>query len=117
MLENVEVLAADQKLERLEAGKPQPVTVITLLVNPEDAQKLTLAASGGRVQLVLRNPIDTDKQRPAMVSRTTLYHLPVTPAVSELPKIKRTSMPPVLPTTKASVVETIKGDKRDTTRF
>jgi pilus assembly protein CpaB len=120
VLENVEVLAADQKLERQETGKPQPVAVITLLVSPEDAQKLTLAASGGHVQLVLRNPIDTDKQKPASVSQAALYHLPVAtvaPVAPELHKVKRAGVPTVLPKIEASAVETIKGDKRDITRF
>lgn len=116
-LENIEVLAADQKLERQDGGKPQPVAVITLLVTPEDAEKLTLAASGGHVQLALRNPIDTDKQKPTAASHAMLYHIPVAPAAPELSRTKRTSVPVALPKVQASTVETIKGDKRDITRF
>src|SRR5262249_59085664 len=59
VLENIAVLAAGQKLERNAAGEPQSVPVITLLVSPEDAQKLTLASQEGRIQLALRNPLDT----------------------------------------------------------
>jgi pilus assembly protein CpaB len=33
--------------------------VITLLVSPDDAQRLTLASSEGHIQLSLRNPLDT----------------------------------------------------------
>jgi len=121
ILENVEVLAADQKLERQETGKAQSVTVITLLVNPADAQKLTLAASGGRVQLVLRNPADTEMQKPSIVSQATLYQLPIKPVAPAAPelrsKVKRASVPVVTPKIEASVVEIIKGDKRDVTRF
>ena len=35
-----------------------PVNVVTLLVNPEEAERLTLAASEGKIQLALRNPLD-----------------------------------------------------------
>src|SRR5438309_6407939 len=44
VLENVEVLAAGQKLQRSPEGQPQMVPVITLLVSPDDAQKLTMAS-------------------------------------------------------------------------
>ncbi len=117
ILENVEVLAADQKLERQDSGKPQAVTVITLLVNPEDAQKLALAASGGRVQLVLRNPLDTRKQSPPVVSHAALYHLaaPVAPQVRA--GGKRSSAPPEVRKAETTSMEVIKGDKRDVTRF
>jgi len=59
VLENVAVIAAGQKLERNAAGEPQSTPVITLLVSPDDAQKLTLASSQGHIQLALRNPVDT----------------------------------------------------------
>jgi len=117
ILENVEVLAADQKLERQETGKPQPVTVITLLVSPGDAQKLALAASGGRVQLALRNPIDTEKQKPALVSQASLYNLSPPPIPELRSKVTRVRVPVVLPKVEAFAVETIKGNKRDITRF
>jgi len=58
VLENVAVIATGQRLERNFAGEPQSVSVITLLVCPEDAEKLTLASSKGRIQLTLRNPLD-----------------------------------------------------------
>src|SRR5579864_7470914 len=62
VLENVEVLAAGQKQQRSSQGEPQSVPVITLLVSPEDAQKLTMASNEGRIQLALRNPLDTSEE-------------------------------------------------------
>ncbi len=47
ILENIRVLAAGQKFEEDRAGKPQTVPVITLLVSPEDANKLARASSQG----------------------------------------------------------------------
>lgn len=59
ILQNVQTLAAGQQIQRDKDGKPQTVTVITLLVTPEQAEKLTLAANQGRIQLALRNTMDT----------------------------------------------------------
>jgi pilus assembly protein CpaB len=58
ILQNVTTLAAGQTIQRDAEGKPQTVTVITLLVDPEQAEKLTLAATEGRIQLALRNTLD-----------------------------------------------------------
>jgi pilus assembly protein CpaB len=58
ILQNAQVLAAGQTVERDVEGKPYTVSVITLLVTPNDAEKLTLAASEGRIQLALRSMLD-----------------------------------------------------------
>ena len=60
ILQNIEVLTAGQVIERDTDGEPQTVPVVTLLVTPEDAEKLTLATSKGRIQLALRNTLDMD---------------------------------------------------------
>jgi pilus assembly protein CpaB len=61
VLSNVQVLAAGTKLEQdAEQGKPVSVTVVTLLVTPEESEKLTLGATEGKIQLALRNPLDKD---------------------------------------------------------
>ncbi len=60
VLQNVLVLAAGETIQTDAEGKPQSVTVITLLVTPEDAEKLTLAATEGQIQLALRNTLDQD---------------------------------------------------------
>ena len=73
VLENVAVIATGQKLERNTAGEPQVTPVITLLVSPDDAQKLTLATTQGKIQLALRNPLDTKQQELASVSTGSLY--------------------------------------------
>src|SRR6266496_6334383 len=73
VLTNVQVLAAGTKIERdTERNKPQPVTVVTLLVDPDEAERLTLASTEGKIQLALRNPLDktmplTHGVRPAAV--------------------------------------------------
>lgn len=60
ILQNVQAVAAGQEIQRDEDGTPMTVTVITLLVTPDDAERLVLAASQGRIQMALRNTLDVD---------------------------------------------------------
>src|SRR5271167_2644896 len=73
VLENVAVIATDRRLERNSAGEAQSATVVTLLVSPDDAQRLTLASSQGHIQLALRNPLDTKQEDVAAVKSNSLY--------------------------------------------
>ena len=59
ILSNVQVLTAGTRMEQdQEKGKPMQVTVVTLLVNPEQSERLSLASTEGKIQLALRNPMD-----------------------------------------------------------
>jgi pilus assembly protein CpaB len=115
ILTDVQVLAAGTKIETSDRDKPMPVSVVTLLVNPDEAERLTLAASEGKIQLALRNPLDrtapvTRGVRPAVLLGTE-------PAVRVVPSRRAAAtatvatappMPEIPPTT----VEIIRGDKR-----
>lgn len=59
VLQNIEVLSAGTDIQKDAEGKPQQVQVVNLLVTPEQAQVLALASNETRIQLVLRNPLDT----------------------------------------------------------
>lgn len=59
IMQNVKTLAAGQTIQQDQEGKPLAVPVITLLVTPEQAETLILATSQGRIQLALRNRLDT----------------------------------------------------------
>ncbi len=59
LLQNLEVLSAGTDIQKDAEGKAKPVQVVNLLVTPEDAEVLSLASSQTRIQLVLRNPLDT----------------------------------------------------------
>jgi|SRR5579862_970630 len=59
VLQDVEVLTAGQTIEPDPQGKPQQVDVVTLLLTPEDSQKIQLATNQGLIQFVLRNGTDT----------------------------------------------------------
>ncbi len=119
VLENVEVLAAGQKLQRSAQGEPQSVPVITLLVSPEDAQKLTMASNEGRIQLALRNPLDTSEENLAVLRDSSLYRMGG-PAPDPRPartRVRRVAAAKPAPAPSMYVVEMIKGDKRDTAKF
>jgi pilus assembly protein CpaB len=113
VLSNVEVLTAGTRLEQdTTDGKPMQVTVVTLLVTPDQSERLTLASTEGKIQLALRNPLDREtpdtpgirpgvllglaQARPAPVRRV----VPTTPGAPP---------PPIPPPS----IEIIRGDKRD----
>jgi pilus assembly protein CpaB len=58
ILQNIEVLSAGQNFQRDAEGKPVSVQVVNLLVNPDQAEILSLASNETKIQLILRNPID-----------------------------------------------------------
>ena len=60
ILQNVKVLAVGKELEVNERNRNQasPATVATLLVNPEESEKLALSATEGRLMLTLRSWTD-----------------------------------------------------------
>ena len=60
LLQNIEVLSAGTDIQKDEQGKPQQVHVVNLLVTPEQAEQLSLASNETHIQLVLRNPLDTE---------------------------------------------------------
>jgi pilus assembly protein CpaB len=58
VLENVSVLATGKLMVPDPSGKPTEVSVVTLLVTPDDARKVALAQQKGVVHLALRNSAD-----------------------------------------------------------
>jgi len=72
LLQNIEVLSAAQNIQKDAEGKPISVPVVNLLVTPEQAEILSLASNETRIQLVLRNPLDTATTK---TPGTTVSHL------------------------------------------
>lgn len=60
ILQNVTAVGAGTELRRAEDGTPMKVTVVTVLVTPEDAETLVLASTQGRIQMALRNMLDLE---------------------------------------------------------
>jgi pilus assembly protein CpaB len=113
VLQNVAVIAAGHTLERTSTGEPQNTPVITLLVSPDDAQRLTLASSEGRIQLVLRNPLDTRQDELAASSAKGLYKgipVPAKPVVAARPVKKKVEPAPHTPSVFS--IEVYQGDKK-----
>jgi pilus assembly protein CpaB len=73
LLQNIAVLSAGTDIQKDAEGKPQQVQVVNLLVSPEQAQLLSLAGNETRIQLVLRNPLDTAVEKPPMASMAQLF--------------------------------------------
>ena len=113
VLTNVEVLGSGTKIERdTEQGKPIAVSVVTLLVDPAQAEKLTLASTEGKIQLALRNPLDpaappTPGIRPAALLGYVAAR-PVARLASAAPRPLALAPAPAPPPT----IEIIRGDKR-----
>jgi pilus assembly protein CpaB len=119
VLENVKVLAAGQQIQQDAEGKPHTVPVVTLLVTPADADKLTMAATQGRIQLALRNTIDTQKVNPPPVLEAELFSAGgLMPAAQKTGRPAGRSAPRVAPHEPPPFeVEIINGDKREVKTF
>jgi len=86
VLQNIEVLSAGTDIQKDAEGKPQQVQVVNLLVTPEQAQVLALASNETRIQLVLRNPLDTKVAPVQGTAMTNLFVDQNTPATAK-PKL------------------------------
>ena len=125
ILTNVQVLAAGTKIETSEKdNKPVQVSVVTLMVSPEESERLTLAATEGKIQLALRNPMDKTAPTTTGIKPEVLIAGGLMPTRPVVPVRRATTgggggpraaapapvaAAPVLPT-----VEMIRGDKRAT---
>ena len=112
---NVQVIAAGTKIEQDDKNKPVQVAVVTLLVNPDEAEKLTLASTEGKIQLALRNPLDQSSPATPGIKPAILLGVVKAPAQQQAsakpkpgqPVTVATTAPAALPT-----VEMIRGEKR-----
>ena len=117
VLENVLVLAVGKNLDRTPSADAQTAPVITLAVSPDDAQKLALVSQEGRIQLSLRNPMDTRKGGIGATRTSSLYLGEKPVATEPKPKAHRVvAKGPALPPAPYQV-EMIRGSKRDETKF
>ena len=112
ILTNVQVLAAGTKIDReTDKNKPIAVTVVTLLVDPIESEKLTLAANEGKIQLALRNPLDKETPVTRGVKPAVLLgSQATTPRPVAVGKVAKQTLPPPPPVD--STVEIIRGEKR-----
>lgn len=110
ILQNVQVAAAGQSIQRNEQGQAVTVSVITLLLEPKDAELLTLATQQGRLQLALRNMLDVAE------AKTTGARLATLVGSEPAPRLVRARA--AAPTGRTqTVIETYKGGVRTLTTF
>ena len=120
VVSNAQVLTAGTRIDQENAtkeGKPIPATVVTVLVSPEDAERLALAQNEGQITLTLRNPLDSvatgtpgAKLGSLLGYQTDNSPAPAKAAPRPRPRIIQPVAPPPAP--KAYTVETIRGAKR-----
>jgi len=119
VLANVLTLTAGTRMEQDQKdGKPVQVTVVTMAVTPEQAERLALASTEGKIQLALRNPLDQSSPATPGIKPAILLGM-VTAPVARQASAKPKPGQPVTVATSAPVmvvptVEMIRGDKRAT---
>ena len=113
VLSNVLILATGTEIEDKADGKPRPVDVYTLEVDPEQAERLALAAAEGKLQFALRNAMDQETvlTKGATITQT----LSSLRGVDPNPPAKVKEWTP--PKSRSLTIETIKGDKVNNQKF
>ena len=121
VVSNVQVLTAGTRYDQDESrkdGKPIPSSVVTLMVTPDDAERVALAQNEGKINLTLRNPLDIHPTSTNGAQIASLLGKQTTPPdLVEKPKARTrvaraaVVVPPV-PEAKPLMVETIRAAKR-----
>jgi pilus assembly protein CpaB len=110
VLQNIEVLSTGERLQPDPNGKPQNVKVVTVLLAPDDAEKLLLASNQGTVQFVLRNASDQAQPATRTVDMKDLQG-----TAKPAPLVARKAAPPKPPS--VYTVEQYDGTKKGTVKF
>jgi pilus assembly protein CpaB len=113
LFQNVEVLSAGTDIQKDNEGKPQQVQVVNLLVTPEQAELLSLASTQAHIQLVLRNPLDTQTAQLSGSAVTQLYS-DAKPALRPVASPRRATRPVQ---SQLYVIEVFNGSKRSEEKF
>jgi pilus assembly protein CpaB len=118
VLQNVQVLATGTKTDPDPNGKPENVSVVTLLVTPEESEKLALAQSQaiqnqGSIHFVLRNGGDAARPDTAPIDMAELAGLPKKVPQPQLHATRAAA--PKIP--EAYTVETLSGGKITVAKF
>jgi pilus assembly protein CpaB len=142
VLQNIKVLASGQNIDKPKNDREveRSVRAVTLQVTPEQAEKLALASSEGKLQLVMRNSVDqADEQtsgankrtllsgeramlvpEPGISSNSTPKAAPTSPRRTSRPVVKETASAPKVtqpPVPPRPTVEVIKGAKKEVQDF
>jgi pilus assembly protein CpaB len=94
-LQNIQVLSAGVNFQKDREGKPEQAQVVNLLVTPAQAEILSLASNETHIQLVLRNPMDTQISGLSGTIMSDLFGGTRAPAPA--PSVYLESPPPAMP--------------------
>jgi pilus assembly protein CpaB len=115
LLQNIKVLSAGTNIQKDNEGKPVQVQVVNLLVTPEQGELLSLASNQTKIQLVLRNPLDTETAKTPAIAMGRLFS-DGNPAPTAKPVVYK--KPPEKPTPPhLFTVEVFNGGKRTQEKF
>jgi pilus assembly protein CpaB len=138
VLQNIKVLASGQNIDKPKNEKEaERVKAVTLQVTPEQAEKLALASTEGRLQLVMRNSVDQDDETTPGANKRSLLSgeaaKPVpepgikgsksaTPTVvrrsrPRTPSVVKTALNPTVPAPQRPSIEVIEGAKKRSVDF
>lgn len=131
VLQHIKVLASGPKIDSPENQRePSKVNAVTLMVTPEEAEKLVLATNEGKLQLVMRNYRDDENTETKGANKSTLLSgenvkpepAPPSEAKPDAPKQwvrhipvkpkREKPAPPTVSVQKSNSVELIEGSKR-----
>ncbi|MGA1983679.1 MAG: Flp pilus assembly protein CpaB [Acidobacteriaceae bacterium] len=117
LLQNIDVLSAGTDIQKDAEGKPQQVQVVNLLVTPEQAEQLELASTQAHIQLVLRNPLDTQVAQTPATAVANLYGEKAAPPPT---KARPAAAAPAEPKAKPQpvyVIQVYNGSKQSEAKF
>lgn len=129
LLQNIQVLSAGTNIQKDNEGKPVQVPVVNLLVTPDQAERLSLASNQTKIQLVLRNPLDTEVTKTSGSGMASLFAGAAPPPRlnNERPRVAAkapAAVPPAPPVTVVKPVapvfyfiEVMNGDKHTQAKF
>jgi pilus assembly protein CpaB len=142
VLQNIKVLASGQNIDKPKNDREveRAVRAVTLQVTPEQAEKLALASSEGRLQLVMRNSVDQGDEVTPGANKSTLLSgeralpvpepgiggkdkKPATPTVARRPRPRPAAnsaakvTPVAAPAPARPSVEVIEGSKKKSVDF
>ncbi len=113
VLQDAEVLADGHQTQPSPDGKPATVDVVTLLLTPQNAERVVLASTQGTIHFVLRNGSDREHVDGAPAQLSQFGAAPAAPA----PVAHHAALVAVSRAKPSYSVETILGDKSSKTEF
>jgi len=111
LLQNIQVLSAGTDYQKDAEGKPKQVQVVNLLVTPEQAETLSLVRDQVKIQLVLRNPMDTKTDPVVGTATANLFGAPTAAPAKPHRAVAKNAAP------QAFSIELFNGSKQSEEKF